>query len=200
MLIHNFTQQSPEWFAVRKLKLTASKAQAIAAQGKGLSTLCLELVAGYLSKANEAEKQNYSNEHTERGNKLESHARFLYSLDCTAPIKEVGFIEYSQFVGCSPDGLVGDDGLIEIKCMADKGHCEQLVSGASGIDSAHIWQMQMQMLITDRKWCDYVCYNPNFEKRLLVYRINEDKEKHEKLLKGFDAGAVIIKDLLKRAE
>lgn len=196
MKIHNFEQRSPEWFAVRKLKLTASKADAIAAAGKGLETLCLELVAENYSLA---EPENYTNEAMQRGVELEAEARSMYeALKDFPKIEEVGFVEYSDFVGCSPDGLVDDDGLIEIKCPQDKTYTNYLITG--DIDSKYLWQMQMQMLCTGRKWCDYVVYNPNFKRSCVIVRVEDDKEKQEKLLAGFKKGEEILKQMIEKME
>ena len=196
MIIHNIEQGSPEWFAVRKLKLTASKADAIATAGKGLETLCSDLVAEAYSKA---EPERYTNDAMERGNILEAEARGMYeALNDFVQVQEVGFVEYNKFVGCSPDGLVGDDGLVEIKCPQDKTYANYLITG--DIDSKYSWQMQMQMLVTGRKWCDYVVYNPNYAKSCVIVRVEADKDKQEKLLKGFAKGEEILTSMIEKME
>jgi len=196
MQIHNVEQNTPEWFLLRKFKLTASNAQAIASNGKGLNTLCLELVAGGLSKA---AQENYTNDNMQRGINLEAEARIVYEFETGSQVKQVGFITLDEYTGCSPDGLIGEDGLIEIKCKNDKNHFLQLVEGESGIESSYIWQMQMQMYVTGRKWCDFVCYNPNFDKNFLCYRINRDEDKIKKIIEGIENGKKLIKELLIKA-
>lgn len=184
-------QGSKEWFEIRKLKLTASNAQAIGNQGKGLETLCRQLVCDYLSENN----NNYTNENIERGIKLEEDARIVYSLKTDKEINQVGFIEISDFVGCSPDGLIGDDGLVEIKCYSDKHYLDYVLDGI--IDSKYIWQMQMQMMLTCRDWCDFVVYNPNFDNEIIIKRITKDIKKQEDLIKGIKLGEKRIKEILK---
>lgn len=196
MEILNIQQNSPEWYEARQLKLTASKATAIGNCGAGLDTLVLELVSEYSSSR---DVERYTNPAMEEGNELEDQARFVYTALHDAPIKEVGFCVHNDYVGCSPDGFVGEDGLIEIKCKQDKGHLSQMIKGLKGIESSYIWQMQMQMLITGRKWCDFVSYNPYFDRKLLVYKIAADKTAHEKLLKGFKLGEEKIKEALEAA-
>lgn len=191
MKIHNMPQGSEEWFEVRKLKLTASNAQAIGNQGKGLETLCRQLVCEYLSKP----KDSYTNLDIERGIELEEDARIVYSLNTDNNVQQVGFIEISDFVGCSPDGLIGDDGLVEIKCYSDKHYLDYVLDGI--IDSKYIWQMQMQMMLTCRVWCDFVVYNPNFENEMIIKRINEDIEKQIKISEGLIIGEKRIKEILK---
>lgn len=192
MKIHNELKQgTPEWLAVRQLKLTASKAQAIANQGAGLKTLVEELVAEYFSKA---EKEQISNEHIERGNELEPQARALYEIEKDVFVYEVGFIEYNDYSGVSPDGMVNYDGLLEIKCPADKKYIQQLVS--KKVPSEYMWQMQMQMLVSERKWCDYMIYNPNFKKDYMIIRVNPDEKMQDKLINGIELGAKMIKEYL----
>ena len=190
MIIHNIEQRSDEWFTIKREKLGASHAQAIASQGKGLETYLIELMSEYYSIA---PKENYTNEHIERGNELESQARAIYELETGNEVEEVGFVEIDEYVGCSPDGLVGEDGLIEIKCPSDKVYFQYLLDGK--IDTGYTWQMQMQMLICERKWCDYVVYNPNFEKSIVITRVYKNEEDFEKLEKGFEIARARIKEI-----
>jgi exodeoxyribonuclease (lambda-induced) len=186
-------QGSPEWFEVRKLKLTASNAQQIANNGKGLETLVTELMAEHYSSA---PKEQWSNKDLDRGKELEAVAREMYELQRGVKIKQVGFIEKNEYVGASPDGLVEDDGMIEIKCPADVGHYRIIRDGELEIDPKYIWQAQMELLVAERKWCDLIIYNPNFAKSMLVFRITPDAEKHEKLRQGFEQGIRLIKQQL----
>lgn len=191
-IVKDIEQQSPEWFAIRKGKMTASHAQAIGNAGKGLETYIYDLVAEEYSSA---EKEQFSNEHTERGNELEGVARGIYELENSVDVEQVTFIEYDEYVGCSPDGLVGENGLIEIKSPNDTEYLKYLIFGEGQIDTKYIWQCQMQMLVTGRSWNDLVIYNPNFKKSMLVYRIIPDKEKFEKLLNGFEVGKKLILEI-----
>lgn len=192
MKIHNFEQQSPEWFAIRKGRMTASNAQAIGSNGKGLETYILSLMA---EKFSSGEKPFFSNGDTERGIELEQFARDMYELENDCKVEQVGFIEHSEFCGCSPDGLVGDDGGVEIKSVNDVNHFSLILNGEKDIESKYLWQIQMNLLITGRKWWDYISYNPNFEKSLLVFRIYPDYKMHEKLLMGLATGESKIKQI-----
>jgi predicted phage-related endonuclease len=192
MTIYECEQKSDEWFSLRKGKMTASHAQAIGNNGKGLDTYIIGLMAEYYSSG---EKEMFSNFHTDRGNELEPQARSIYELTTGQTVQEVGFIEYDEFTGCSPDGLVGEDGGLEIKCLNDVAHFKHLLNGADEIDSGYIWQIQMNLLITGRKWWDYVAYNPNFQQSTFVHRFTPDEEMHKKLLTGITEGAKKIKDI-----
>lgn len=189
-------QGTPEWFDIRKGKVTASHAQAIGNNGKGLDTYLNEVMAEYFSSA---EKEQYSNIHTERGNELEPVARSMYELMNNVVVDQIGFCEYNEFVGCSPDGLIGTDGMIEIKCPDDRVYFNILMN--EKIDSAYDWQCQMNMLILERKYCDLIFYNPNFEKSMMTFRLVPDEVMFEKLKVGFQkAEEQIIKLITKYKE
>jgi len=174
-------QRSDEWFAIKKGKASASRAQAIGNGGKGLENYVIEIMAEYYSIA---ERENYINEHMQRGIELEPIAKQVYELEHDCEVREIGFAEYNEYIGCSPDGLVGKDGMIEIKCPCDRIYLGILIN--EKIDSGYVWQCQMNMLILKRKWCDLIFYNPNFKKSMYIKRLKADKKTHEKLLKGFE--------------
>lgn len=197
MKIHNFEQGTPEWFKVRELKLTASHATAIANCGKGLDTYVVKLISEYYSSA---EKTNIETKDTERGNEYEPVARSVYEFENNVTVEQVGFIEHNEFVGCSPDGLVGEDGGLEIKCVNDENYVYYLLDGEKEIKSDYIWQIQMNLLITGRKWWDLVIYNPNFKNSMLTFRIFPVEEKFEKLREGFKLGVEKIKIIKDKIE
>lgn len=193
MKIHMMPQGSDEWKAIRKGKMTASNATAIGNCGAGLDTYVLSILADHFSSG---EVQHYSNKHMDRGNELEEPARAMYELEYGATVEQVGFVEYNDYVGCSPDGLLGEDGGIEIKCHEDLAHFKMILNGEREIASGYLWQIQMNMLITGRKYWLYIAYNPNFEKSLLVFKIYPDPKMHAQLLKGFAIGEGKIKAIL----
>ena len=192
MKIHNFEQRTEDWYNIRKGKLTASNADTIIANGKGLETYIYNLMAEYYSSA---EKENYINADMQRGIDLEPEARLEFEFYTGLDVQEVGFVEYNDFIGVSPDGLVGDDGLIEIKCPNDSIYFKLLLS--NNIKPEYIAQMQMQMYVTDRQYCYFVSYNPNFEKSLYIKKINRDEEMIDKLKKGLERGTELIKEIKK---
>lgn len=200
MQIHEVEQKSPEWFALRKkYPLTASNAQAIGNNGKGLETLCWEKVS---EKYSSGEQVQFTNVHTDRGNELEGDARELYGLQTGNTTTVVGFVTdeaISLVGGASPDSLVNEDGLLEIKCFADTKHFKAIVefkkTGKFDIESQYIWQMQMQMLFTGRKWVDFLAYNPNYSESLLIQRVEWDEEKIAKIKDGLKKGEEIIKEI-----
>ena len=190
MKIYNFEQRTEDWYNIRKGKMTASNAETIIANGKGLETYIYNLMAEYYSSA---EKENYINADMQRGIDLEPEARLEFEFYTDLDVQEVGFIEYNEFIGVSPDGLIGNDGLIEIKCPNDSIYFKLLLS--NNIKPEYIAQMQMQMYVTERQYCYFVSYNPNFEKSLYIKKINRDEEMIDKLKKGLERGTQLIKEI-----
>ena len=189
-IVNNIAQGTKEWFELRNVRMTASHAQAIAVNGKGLVTYITQLMQEYYSSA---EPVRFKTKSMDRGNNLEPSARFAYESENDVQVTEVGFVIHDDFVGCSPDGLVSDNGLIEIKCLEDKAYFQYLLSGK--IDTGYEWQMQMQMLICEKEWCDYAVYNPNFKQSLIIKRVLFDNVKAEKLRQGFLTGIETMNEI-----
>lgn len=188
---YDLIQQSPEWFDLHDSHLTGSKATAIGNAGKGLETACKDLVIKSLS----TKRSDYTNKDFQRGNELEPIARHIYELKTGNKVEQVGFIEYDEFIGCSPDGLIGEDGGLEIKSPDDKEYFEYLLYGREAIKSEYHWQIQMNLLLSGRKYWMLAVYNPNFSNSMQIYRIEPDKEKHEALLNGFEVGKKLILEI-----
>lgn len=193
MKLINVKQGTPEWLLTRLGRFTASDAQAIANNGKGLETLVFEKVAERLTGKKNSE---YTNEDMERGHELEEMARASYELETNNQVKEVGFAEMSGFVGCSPDGFVGEDGLVEFKCPNNVNFTRFLYTGK--IDPKYEWQMQMQMLVCEKKWCDYVIFNENFEPNTKITRVEANKEMQLKITNGLTKGLETLKEIWKK--
>lgn len=189
-------QGSPEWLAARLGRMTASHAQAIATAGKGLNTYALELAAERLT--GQSVESWKGNSDTERGKELEDQARAMYEWERAEQVQQVGFIEYGDYAGCSPDGLIGIDGGLEIKCPNSVNFMEVMTQGL--VDSKYEWQMQMNMLITGCKWWDYVVFNPLFKNPMHIMRIEANPEAHKALLAGLEKGECLIKDMIAKME
>jgi len=190
MIIHMMPQQTPEWFAVKSGKMSASHATAIGNNGKGLDTYIRQIVKEMIC----GKKEGYTNKDIERGNELEPIARMSYEFEYSCTVNQVGFIEHNEFIGCSPDGLINEDGGLELKARNEDIHFGLLLGDS--VDSSAIWQMNMCMLITGRKWWDFGSYNPNFRQSLFIQRFTPDISKFEKLLIGFAKGEQMIRELL----
>ena len=197
MKVHLCEQKSPEWHEVRKGKMTASHATAIGNHAKGLETYITKMMSEYYSSGG---GDMYINADMERGNELEPIARSLYEFENDLTVDEVGFIEHDEYVGASPDGLVGKDGGIEIKSINDLNYFLYLLNGEKEISSDYIWQSQMNLLISKRKWWDLILYNPNYKKSMLVFRIYPDLDKFKELEIGFKMGIDMIKSIKSKIE
>jgi hypothetical protein len=188
---HNIEQGTPEWFELRKGKLTASNATAIAAASAGLTTYCKEIVLELIG----IEKEHYTNSDIERGNELESIARSSYEFQTGNEVKEVGFITNDLYknAGMSPDGLIGLDGGCEIKARNDIKHFSLILGETKEIP---VNQIQMSLMISERKWWDFISFNPNFKNPLFIKRIYPDLKYFEKLKAGIDKGNKLIEQML----
>lgn len=195
MIIHNVQQGGFDWLNLRASRFTASDAATLKTAKKGLETCALEKAA-YILTGNLP--STYTSPAMEWGKALEPRARQAYSEYIGQEVQEVGFCEMDEHAGCSPDGLVLLDGLCEIKCKQDKAHLFTVLN--EYIDPDHYGQMQWQMLITGRKWCDYVCYNPLFKNPLFVKRVYRDEAYIAQLVEGLKKGKELIKQYIKQYE
>ena len=176
MIIHNVEQGTDEWLNLRKGVATASNfSKIITSTGKESTTIdkyAFELATDSLLTKIEA---GYSNANMQRGNELEPLARQAYQEETFNLVKQCGFItsDCGNF-GYSPDGLVGDDGLIEIKCPLGINHLNYFLD--KKCPTAYYSQVQGGLFITGRKWCDFVSYHPDFTQPLFIFRVERDEE------------------------
>ena len=188
---YDIKQGTDEWHLAKDLKLSASRATAIMANGKGLKSLVRELLTKhYSSGAHPAYSNEYQSGHMKRGNDYEATARMIYEMETGNKVTEVGLVEMGEYIAVSPDGLIGEDGLLEIKNINDKDFLELVIS--KKIDSNHRNQMQMQLYVTGRKWCDYFVFNPNFNPSHFMVRIYPDHDEYSRLMTGLQAGVRLI--------
>lgn len=173
-------QRTPEWFAARLGKATASRIADVMAKTKvgyaaSRENYLMELA---LERITNTQAPSFTNAAMQWGVDTEPAARAAYEAATGNFVTEVGMIDHPSIPmsGASPDGLVGDDGLIEIKCPESKQHLKNLSTRTP--DSKYIFQMQWQMACTGRKWCDFVSYDPRFPHhlQLLIVRIERDKD------------------------
>lgn len=179
-------QRSPEWFAARAGKVTASRVADVMAKTKsGYAASRKNYMAELLcQRLTGTVEEGYSNAAMQRGTELEPVARSAYEVDIGAMVQECGLIIHHDIdsFGASPDGLVGLDGLVEIKCPNTATHIDFLRSGKP--DGRYLWQMAAQMACTNRNWCDFVSYDdrmPEWAQYKRV-RIERDMEKEAEML------------------
>jgi putative phage-type endonuclease len=178
MKIIDCIQGSPEWFAARAGRVTASRISDLMAKtktgwGASRANYLAELVAERLTGT---VAEGFSNAAMKWGTETEPQARAAYQFFADAEVTEIGFVIHPTIdaSGCSPDGLVGADGMVEIKCPNTATHIETLLG--AGIPEKYRKQMQWQMTCTGRKWCDFVSFDPRLPTRmqLFVERVTMD--------------------------
>lgn len=179
MKIIECEQGTDEWLLARSGKVTASCfkdaiAQNRAKTGPGVSTE--KYMNRLLAERMGAEPQEtYSNDTMDRGSMVEQEAREEYEEATGYKVTQVGFVERDEDVGCSPDGLVGDDGMIEIKCPNSSthiGYCR-----GNRLPTTYVPQVQGQLWVCERKWCDFVSYDPRIkDKPYFRIRVKRDED------------------------
>lgn len=149
-------QGSEEWRLSRLGIVTASKFKDVLSKGQGKTrrTYLLKLVGERLTGEL---SESFGNEHTERGHEMEITARRLYTLQTDNSVELCGFMKRGD-VGYSPDGIIGNDGLIEIKSKLPHLQLECILSG--DLPSEHEAQVQGGLWVTGREWCDFLSFWP----------------------------------------
>ena len=164
-------QRTDEWFESRLGKATASRIADIIAKTKTGPSASREnyAVQLVLERITQSKGESYTNAAMQWGTETEPMARQQYELKRGVFVDEVGFIDHPTIAmsGASPDGLVGADGLVEIKCPNSATHMETLVSRK--IPQKYIPQMMWQMACTGRNWCDFVSFDPRFPENLQIF-------------------------------
>lgn len=171
MQIINCEQNSEEWYKARCGIPTASGFSNILtsvgkpskSKDKYLYQLAGERIIGVAEEA-------YQSSHMERGKEVEEEARDYYEMVKDSPINQVGFC-LADRCGCSPDGLVGEDGMVEIKCPKIATHISYLLEGK--LPTAYFQQVQGQLYVTGRKWVDFLSYYPALKP--FIIRVERDQ-------------------------
>lgn len=187
LIVYTCEQNSPEWFAARLGIPTASEFDTVQAQGrtkgsesvtrrKYLLTLAGEILTGERAPGWEG------NQHTERGHAMEGEARDLYAMVQGVEPQQVGFLRRGR-VGASPDSLVGNDGLLEIKTKLP--HLQLDLLDRDRLPPEHVAQVQGQLWVSGRAWCDFVSYWPGLPP--FIKRVPRDEEYIAALAQSVDA-------------
>ena len=172
-------QRTNEWFAVRLGKVTASKVSDVIAKTKTgyaagrdnyMAQLVVETITG-------TRQESFTNAAMQWGTDQEPFARGAYEAATGLTVQEVGFVNHPsiEMAGASPDGLIGEDGCIEIKCPNTATMIDALLSET--VPAKYFAQMQMQMACAGRDWCDYVVFDPRMpaKAQMFVKRIPRDQ-------------------------
>lgn len=196
-------QRTAEWLSERCGRVTASCIYKVMARtktgyGADRANYHAQLVAERLTGS---PAENYTNSAMQWGIDTEDQARAMYSLEVGEEVTETGFHRHPTilFCGASPDGMVGERGLVELKCPNTATHISTL-TGAS-IERKYLLQMQWQMECTGREWCDFASFDPRLpdEMQLHVRRVERDEtllaEIREEVVKFLTEVAETVEEL-----
>lgn len=196
MIVIEIDQLSTQWFAERAGiptasnfdKIVTSKGEPSKQAQKYMHQLAGESITG-------TKEETYSNFAMQRGIEMEPEARQLYEFVTGNKVDQVGFCypDEQKRYGCSPDGLVGDDGLIEIKCTLLSTSVEYLI--ADKLPTTYVQQVQGELLITGREWCDFMSYFPGLPP--LIVRVARDEKFIKKMAEELDRFCYDLAALIK---
>lgn len=179
-------QRTNEWYASRLGKLTASRMNdardflAKGGEGQKRKNYRFQLIAERLTGE---PTPFFENSAMRFGTECEPMARTAYEAETGSMVLEVGFIGHPriEWAGASPDGFVGDDGCIEIKCPETITHIQNMLHG--GVPEQYHNQILWQLACTGRKWCDFISFDPRMPEDLQLYikRFEPTKEQIQEI-------------------
>ena len=179
-------QRTEEWFEARMGCVTASRTADVMAKTKsGYAASRANYMAELICERLTGERQGgFSSAAMQWGTETEPQARMAYEIITGATVVETGFVLHPEIAGfgASPDGLIGDDGLIEIKCPNTATHIDTLL--ADKVPTKYIIQMHVQMLCTGRAWCDFVSFDPRLpiDLHMFIKRVERDDKLAEEIV------------------
>lgn len=199
-IIESIEQGTQEWLELRLGKVTASKFIEVMTNGRGgkpsatAKSYMIKLVAEILRGQ---PMPFFENDAMRWGTETEPQARAMYELKNDVDVKEVAFVELNEFVGVSPDGLVGDEGLLEIKCPNTETQIKRFLDGV-GLPKEYEAQVQGQLWVTGREWCDFVSFDPRIdvEASYIQTRVYRDEEYIAKLEEKVTAFVEEMKEMI----
>ena len=171
-------QRTPEWYKIRLGKVTASRVVDVMAKtksgwGASRANYMAQLICERLTNT---KADSYQSKEMELGSTVEPSARAAYEFFRNVDIAEVGFVPHPILTmsGASPDGFVGADGQVEIKCPNTATHIETLLGGS--IPGKYVTQMQWQMACTGRKWVDFVSYDERMPQEMVMFNQRVERD------------------------
>ncbi len=183
MIKHLLEQRSEAWYHIRLGRITGTSFNDLMAKPdtKCYNDLITD-IAGEIITEEKEDTDEYTSPAMERGVELEVEARKIYESLFECNVEQIGFItpdedsEFNEWIGISPDGLIGEDGGLEIKCPLRKTHLNYIENGV--LPTVYKNQVQSSLWITGRKWWDFMSYYPDMKP--FIIRVYPDKELHLK--------------------
>lgn len=182
MIKHMMEQGSEAWHQLRLGRFTGTRiknlmsAKTTVGYKDAIIDVATEIISGEI-------EDSYTNDIMQRGIDLEPQARKHYEEIFECKVDEVGFCEiedetYSEWSGVSPDGLIGEVGMLEIKCPKAKTLFGYIKAGK--LPAVYKWQVQSQLFITGREWCDFMAYYPGLKP--FIIRVLPDLIMHDAIV------------------
>lgn len=203
MIIHECEQRSDEWYELRKGKFTASdfgdlmpsSRQKPGEWDKTQMGIIYRVAAERMT--GQAISGGFVSQAMQHGIDTEEEARFAYELETGAEVRQVGFIELDEWIGCSPDGLIGEPGGLEIKCPNSDTHLRYLFNHED-LKVDYYWQCIGAMLCSGREWWDLMSFDPRFKdetKQSVRLRIERSAADIAKLIGRLDCAVKEVKKI-----
>jgi putative phage-type endonuclease len=193
MIHHKIDQNTDEWLLLRQGKFTASSfsdlfaTKTTAQYKKAIRKVVFERLTG-------ESPESFKNEYMERGHELEVQATEAYELYSFNEVTDGGFFELDEWTGASPDGLVNQDGQIEIKSPAYNTFIDYILS--EKVPTEYTYQIQGQLYITGRKWCDFIAFHPKLP--MIVIRVYPDPVIIEQIKTALDVAIAEAKIMIEK--
>lgn len=183
-IYRDIIQRSSEWFAIKAGKFSGSDFDALmpsSRQGpndwnKTQLDIIYRVAAERMTGL--AKEQSWDSKPVAWGRETEAEARAAYEMETGNEVEQVGFIELNDWIGCSPDGLIGDDGYFEAKCPNSDTHLRYSINPHE-LEENYGWQVQGGLWISGRTWAHLVSYDPRFKdekKQIVIWSITRDEE------------------------
>jgi len=193
-IIKDIEQGSEEWLALRYGWTTASRFKDVLAKGQGKTrkAYMYQLAAEAIS---DMRQETFTSEFMEWGTQTEPMAREMYELMTDNEVEQVSFIRLDgdRKIGCSPDGLIGDKGMVEFKCPKTTTQIETYLSGK--MPTSHKAQVQGQLWVSGRQWTDFVSFDPRINAKASYFCVRVDRD--EEYIKELEAACFLFTDELK---
>ena len=192
---HDINQNSDEWDALRLGRFTASTFKDLF-MGKSTAGYETALYKPVHERLTGESPDQFYGEHMRNGHEMEPFTIEQYEIDTFDEVKNGGFFTYGDWIGASPDGLVGDDGLIEGKAPKWNTIINYMLKNE--LPKIYYWQVHGQMYVTDRNWVDFLVFHPSYE--LMKLRIHRDEKVEAELKRKLDESVEKAKEIYHKLE
>lgn len=197
-------QKSEEWDEERLHRFTASRFSDMMKRGRGkddpFGVMCMSYIYEKVAEILTMSPHIATGAAIDWGNEFEEAAIVRYQTEKNVIVKRIGFLAFKEYAGGSPDGLVGKNGIIEVKCPFNPAnHAKSLITGTYYKDD-HDWQVQGNLMVTGREYCDFITYDPRVQGESLqlnVFRVERNEEKIQAIISRLDEVKQKLDELMK---